>query len=99
VTADEDGQSKVSVGTRKAAPKKKGAMGQRRDDQRKNGDKLADDGGDEGFEEVDPDEPRYCICGDVSYGTMIACSNEDDVSLYGYFITWKVDILTFFSIV
>lgn len=25
---------------------------------------------------IDPDEPRYCICGDVSHGTMIACDNE-----------------------
>ncbi|KAI5200719.1 hypothetical protein E4T39_05562 [Aureobasidium subglaciale] len=28
------------------------------------------------FEDLDPDEPRYCICGDVSHGTMIACDNE-----------------------
>lgn len=27
-------------------------------------------------EMIDPDEPRYCICGDVSHGTMIACDNE-----------------------
>jgi len=26
--------------------------------------------------EVDEDEPRYCICGGVSYGDMIACDNE-----------------------
>ncbi|KAF1816500.1 hypothetical protein P152DRAFT_377843, partial [Eremomyces bilateralis CBS 781.70] len=25
----------------------------------------------------DPDEPRYCICNDVSWGTMIACENDD----------------------
>jgi hypothetical protein len=25
---------------------------------------------------VDPDEPRYCICNDVSWGTMIACENN-----------------------
>lgn len=30
--------------------------------------------------EVDPDEPRYCFCNDVSYGDMIACSNELTVS-------------------
>jgi inhibitor of growth protein 3 len=25
----------------------------------------------------DPNEPRYCICNNVSYGEMIACDNED----------------------
>lgn len=29
----------------------------------------------------DPNEPRYCICNQVSYGDMVACDN-DDVSLY-----------------
>ncbi|GAB7358232.1 hypothetical protein MBLNU230_g0383t1 [Neophaeotheca triangularis] len=28
-------------------------------------------------EYIDPDEPRYCVCGDVSWGTMIACDNDD----------------------
>lgn len=28
-------------------------------------------------EEIDPNEERYCLCGDVSWGTMIACDNED----------------------
>jgi len=26
--------------------------------------------------DADEDEPRYCICGGVSYGDMIACDNE-----------------------
>ncbi|KAF2502692.1 hypothetical protein BU16DRAFT_554737 [Lophium mytilinum] len=26
-------------------------------------------------EPIDPDEQTYCICGDVSYGTMVACEN------------------------
>lgn len=29
-------------------------------------------------EYIDPDEPRYCLCGDVSWGTMIACDNEEN---------------------
>jgi len=29
----------------------------------------------------DPNEPRYCICNQVSYGDMVACDNED-VSIY-----------------
>lgn len=31
------------------------------------------------YEQVDPNEPRYCICGDVSFGTMISC-DDDNVS-------------------
>ena len=27
--------------------------------------------------QVDPNEPRYCICNDVSYGDMVGCDNED----------------------
>jgi inhibitor of growth protein 3 len=26
---------------------------------------------------LDPNEPRYCICHQVSYGDMVACDNED----------------------
>jgi len=26
---------------------------------------------------ADPNEPRYCICNDVSYGDMVGCDNED----------------------
>ncbi|GBG82274.1 hypothetical protein CBR_g34558 [Chara braunii] len=26
---------------------------------------------------VDPDEPKYCVCHQVSFGEMIACDNED----------------------
>ena len=25
----------------------------------------------------DPDEPRYCLCNQVSYGSMVACDNEE----------------------
>lgn len=28
-------------------------------------------------EPVDPNEPRYCLCGDVSYGEMVGCDNDD----------------------
>ncbi|SPJ85557.1 uncharacterized protein FTOL_11338 [Fusarium torulosum] len=26
---------------------------------------------------IDPDEPKYCLCNRVSFGTMIACENSD----------------------
>ncbi|KAK2187789.1 hypothetical protein NP493_154g03011 [Ridgeia piscesae] len=27
--------------------------------------------------QYDPNEPRYCVCNDVSYGDMVGCDNED----------------------
>jgi hypothetical protein len=27
-------------------------------------------------EEPDPSEPRYCVCDDISWGTMVACANR-----------------------
>ncbi|KAF1951970.1 hypothetical protein CC80DRAFT_508328 [Byssothecium circinans] len=29
-------------------------------------------------EEIGPDEPRYCYCDDISYGSMISCDNHCD---------------------
>lgn len=34
---------------------------------------------------VDPNEPTYCLCHQVSYGEMIGCDNPD-VSLYYMFL-------------
>lgn len=31
----------------------------------------------EGEWSYDPNEPRYCVCNQVSYGDMVACDNED----------------------
>lgn len=33
----------------------------------------------------DPNEPRYCICNQVSYGDMVACDNEA-VNIIFFFI-------------
>jgi hypothetical protein len=72
--ASPDGGAAVIEAKRKSAPRKKGAAA----------DKEADDGlpnkriDEEGVEEeIDPNEPRYCYCGDVSYGEMVACDNEN----------------------
>lgn len=75
ITADEDGRAKGAVGKRKAAPRKRG--------RKSDGTKVEEGGREvkeedvEGLEEaeVDPNEPRYCLCGDVSWGTMVACEN------------------------
>ncbi|KAI7003374.1 hypothetical protein KC355_g9252, partial [Hortaea werneckii] len=84
----EDGDAKVGVSKRKAAPRKRGATAsnsraasanannsqhqlQQQQQQPSSASLEAPD------EYVDPDEPRYCICSDVSWGTMIACDNDD----------------------
>lgn len=69
-TTDEYGRAKSSVGRRKNAPKKKARR--RSSVAKKSSNEPAPESEDDG-EVVDPDEPRYCICDDVSYGEMIAC--------------------------
>lgn len=41
--------------------------------------KKTDEDSTEPLEEIDPNEPRYCICDDVSYGQMISCDNAVSV--------------------
>jgi hypothetical protein len=31
---------------------------------------------------VDPDEERYCVCVDISYGEMICCELDEKVSIW-----------------
>lgn len=38
----------------------------------------------------DPDEPRYCLCNQVSYGDMVACDNPDVRVIYCSVITIRV---------
>jgi hypothetical protein len=77
VTAEEDGKSKVSIGRRKTKPK--GERGGNKDATEK---KFGEQEPTElDREDDDPDEPTYCLCDDVSYGTMIACDNEKVMSL------------------
>jgi hypothetical protein len=68
VTSEDNGKGKVSMGRRKTKPKKLAAG--------KEGEERGVDEDDE-EEAIDPDEPTYCICGDVSWGTMVACDNQD----------------------
>ena len=34
----------------------------------------------------DPDEPRYCICRNISYGHMVGCDNDDCVIEWFHFV-------------
>lgn len=48
----------------------------------------------------DPNEPRYCICNQVSYGHMVACDNQDVSCVFllsrTYIILNKLRIMIYF---
>lgn len=69
VSDGHDGGAAVSFGRRKAKPGKKRTSIQSSQDVRVDEDGV--------LEQIDANEPRYCICGDVSFGTMICCENPD----------------------
>lgn len=78
VTTNSGGTS--AIGKRKAAPRKKSRGGNPKRDrgasQQAEQDvevEVDDDGN-----AIDPEEPRYCLCNRVSFGTMIQCDNVDN---------------------
>lgn len=82
VTTEEGEGAKVSVGRRKAAPNKKKTPAKGATAAAKKDDALVAE-----EEPIDPDEPRYCVCGDVSWGTMIACDSDDVSICLGAFVS------------
>ncbi|KAJ5155813.1 hypothetical protein N7492_008616 [Penicillium capsulatum] len=69
VSSGQDGGAAVSYGRRKAKPGKKRLSIRSSQDVRVDEDGV--------LEQIDANEPRYCLCGDVSFGTMICCENQD----------------------
>ncbi|KAJ5953193.1 Zinc finger PHD-type [Penicillium verhagenii] len=69
VSSGQDGGAAVSYGRRKAKPSKKRLLIPNSQDVRVDEDGV--------LEEINANEPRYCLCGDVSFGTMICCENQD----------------------
>ncbi|UKZ88368.1 uncharacterized protein TrAFT101_012014 [Trichoderma asperellum] len=63
-----------AVGKRKAAPKKKARATKKDKGQVTEEMEDVDDEGNP----IDPNEPRYCLCNRVSFGTMIQCDNVDN---------------------
>ncbi|CZT15687.1 uncharacterized protein RCC_01520 [Ramularia collo-cygni] len=74
ITSKDDESAKVGVSRRKAAPNRKRTGGGRKDPLTPNDAQTAVEAPEE---YIDPDEPRYCICGDVSWGTMVGCDADD----------------------
>ncbi|KAI9166687.1 hypothetical protein HJFPF1_02801 [Paramyrothecium foliicola] len=63
-----------AIGKRKAAPRKKARATRKEKGQitELEMEEVDDEGN-----PIDPDEPRYCLCNRVSFGTMIQCDNVD----------------------
>ncbi|OJJ39324.1 hypothetical protein ASPWEDRAFT_66181 [Aspergillus wentii DTO 134E9] len=78
ISSGQNGGAAVSYGRRKAKPTKKRIgvreNGQNQDPSSREDVRIDEDGV---LEEIDPNEPRYCLCGDISFGTMICCENQD----------------------
>ena len=75
---NQEGGAAISVGKRQHAPNKRAGPQARRathDAGTKEKELAANQA--VVLEEIDPNEPRYCLCGDVSYGEMVACENEN----------------------
>jgi hypothetical protein len=88
VSSGQDGGAAVSYGRRKAKPGKKRISASTSQDIRVDEDGV--------LEEIDANEPRYCLCGDVSFGTMICCENQD-VSLSACRFSYSYTNFVFFS--
>jgi hypothetical protein len=70
VTVAEDGQKTVTNVKRAQGSKNKKRTNRRMEGRAEASEEV------EAADEIDPDEPRYCICDDVSYGQMISCDNN-----------------------
>ncbi|KAL8727960.1 MAG: hypothetical protein Q9166_005725 [cf. Caloplaca sp. 2 TL-2023] len=73
VIDDPEGGAAVSVGIRKTAPTKHGTAADR--SRQKETEKQIQE--EAAGEDIDPNEERYCICGDVSYGDMVQCESNE----------------------
>lgn len=74
ITSQGDESAKVGISRRKAAPNRKRAGANKKDSLAPNDAQVAVEAPEE---YIDPNEPRYCICGDVSWGTMVGCDADD----------------------
>ncbi|KAI1330399.1 hypothetical protein F5Y16DRAFT_363039 [Xylariaceae sp. FL0255] len=71
VTTNSGGTS--AIGKRKAAPRKKARGKKEKGQPEPEVEVEVDDDGNV----IDPNEPRYCVCNRVSFGTMVFCDNAD----------------------
>ncbi|KAI8960309.1 hypothetical protein F5Y11DRAFT_349671 [Daldinia sp. FL1419] len=77
VTTNSGGTS--AIGKRKAAPRKKARGGNPKKERgaSQQAEQEVEVEVDDDGNVIDPDEPKYCLCNRVSFGTMIQCDNVD----------------------
>ncbi|KAI1781533.1 hypothetical protein F4818DRAFT_436723 [Hypoxylon cercidicola] len=77
VTTNSGGTS--AIGKRKAAPRKKARGGNPKKERgvSQQAEQEVEVEVDDDGNVIDPEEPRYCLCNRVSFGTMIQCDNVD----------------------
>ncbi|KAI6091849.1 hypothetical protein F4821DRAFT_225720 [Hypoxylon rubiginosum] len=76
VTTNSGGTS--AIGKRKAAPRKKARGGTKKErGASQQAEQEVEVEVDDDGNVIDPEEPRYCLCNRVSFGTMIQCDNVD----------------------
>jgi hypothetical protein len=75
--SSQDGGAAVSVSRRRTKPNKQAKTGEKGMDSELPEIRVDMDGKQE---LIDPDEERFCLCGDISYGEMICCELEERVS-------------------
>lgn len=81
--SSQDGGAAVSVSKRKSKPNKQAKAAQAEKIVEAPVPQIRVDV--DGKQEiVDPDEERYCLCGDISYGEMICCELDEKVSISHY---------------
>lgn len=78
VTTNSGGTS--AIGKRKAAPRKKARGGNPKKERgaSQQAEQEVEVEVDDDGNVIDPEEPRYCLCNRVSFGTMIQCDNVDN---------------------
>lgn len=90
ITARSDGATAVSVGKRASATRKKaGAKKEKREGSAVQ--EVFEEIDDEG-NLIDPDEPRYCLCNRVSFGTMISCDRNDVSVFFPMILPWPLQM-------
>ena len=78
VVESQDGGAAISVGKRQHAPSKRIGPNARKAGHDANAKEKQEEPKEVApLEEIDPNEPRYCLCGEVSYGEMVACENPN----------------------
>lgn len=94
VVKSDDGGAAISMGKRQHAPAKRGTRSAAQDNNTKDKENASKPEDVMYIEDIDPNEPRYCICGNVSWGDMVECENPNVSSSLGSTQMNSIDMLS-----